>query len=465
MFVPALLTCVVLGAFSAQAKVVTSFNECSEFFYKNTEPVGMNPAAKKICQKLEFGGPYYVSLYSVVHRIPLYSAYTLDPECSSTAGRTENWHVEPQISQPESQTDYMVQEKDSDGNMTKRYQAISSDYRDTGYDRGHLNPNTFHCKEGHKATFTLTNAAPIDAGFNRIHWKNWESMLRSFLKSRLESDGGSATAFIVTGTVPDANLQIPQREISEEPERVTVPSHIWMAVCYKHHSDDTKSFSFGYIGENKPEGGISLMRVSDLNDELSRLYSELSMTHQSINIFVGDCFGENDKLNEVQGMFDKLINLPVNQGDLMATDVQNMSRTKRAIGSSQHSYFTVGGYSCRYNHPCGKYGEDYYWCWIGYGYFFDSWDYCSPPLLESKAKNGEYCQSNYACNKYGSGYRWCYTLTGNHDMCCTYDSCFAAVNDKTCWSDHPCGYHGYSYLWCYIDDEANWDYCCKDCGQ
>ncbi|KAL0152195.1 hypothetical protein M9458_051918, partial [Cirrhinus mrigala] len=96
MFVLGLFTCVLLSAFSAQAKVVTSFDECKEFFYKDTEPGGMDQNAKKICQKLQFDSYHYATLYSVHHRIPLYSAYKFDPDCSNTAGRTYNWHVEPQ---------------------------------------------------------------------------------------------------------------------------------------------------------------------------------------------------------------------------------------------------------------------------------------------------------------------------------------------------------------------------------
>lgn len=356
----------------------------------------------------------------------------------------------------------MVRERDSDENMIKKYQAISSDYSDSGYDHGLLNPNSFQCDEGRIATFTLTNAAPIDESFGRIHWKNWESALRSFLRSKLDSHGGSAKVYIVTGTVPDDDVQIPHNGTSEDPERVTVPSHVWTAVCYKHHLNDTKSFSFGYIGKNQPEGGIRLMRVSDLNDKLSSLYSELLKTHQSIKIFVGDCFDDSKKLNEIQGVFDKLIN--PNQVDEMATDVQNMSRTqKRVVRSMWYSDITVGGSRCMYDDHCTKHGEDYYWCWTGFGIFFNTWNYCSPPLSGTRAKNGEYCRSNYACSTYGSDYKWCYTESGNNDMCCTSDDCLSAVNDKKCWSRHPCGYHGYDYLWCYTDDKANWEYCCKNC--
>ncbi|XP_058623753.1 endonuclease domain-containing 1 protein-like [Onychostoma macrolepis] len=99
MLVLGLISCIVLRALSAQAKVVRSFEECKEFLYQGTEPRGMDQNAKKICQKLQNRGFYYASLYSVRHKIPLYSAYTLDPYCSSDTERKDIWHLEPQISQ------------------------------------------------------------------------------------------------------------------------------------------------------------------------------------------------------------------------------------------------------------------------------------------------------------------------------------------------------------------------------
>ncbi len=97
MLVLGLITCIVLRALSAQAKVVDSFEECKEFLYQGIEPSGMDQNAKKICQKMENKGFYYATLYSIYHKIPLYSAYTLNPKCSSDNRRTDDWHLEPQV--------------------------------------------------------------------------------------------------------------------------------------------------------------------------------------------------------------------------------------------------------------------------------------------------------------------------------------------------------------------------------
>ncbi|XP_051741771.1 uncharacterized protein LOC127508135 [Ctenopharyngodon idella] len=454
-----------------------------------------------------------------------------------------------QISEPNSTIDYMVPENQNNEDTYKGNQAISSDYRDTGYDRGQLKPNSFSCTDdGRTATFTLTNAAPMDARFNCIHWKKLERTLKSFLTKKLDSDR-PATAYIVTGTVPDVNLRIPQKEISEEPERVTVPSHIWTAVCYNHHDDD-KSFSFGYIGENLSRGKVNLMSVSQLNNRLNQLY-KLS----NIKIFVDDCFEDSNKLNKVKKAFQKLIGLPVtpdvqktydalqtvssNGEDVVLTDMivkltfnslssystmaeELQVSTKRAClitnygqesiecqlvpkkrkiavdgspcssntggetkpccstpclykdnlkgyrcysgqkeiaCSPQYSLITYKGERCMDDHPCGTYGEDYYWCYKISG----KWDYCSPLLWRSKAKNGQYCRRDNACAKYGESQQWCYTDDGKKHECCTSDDCYSTVNGKTCKSNHPCGKHGEKYLWCWTT-HGSWDYCCTSCG-
>ncbi|XP_050960285.1 endonuclease domain-containing 1 protein-like, partial [Labeo rohita] len=341
MFVLALFISIMLGAFSAQA-VVTSFDECKEVFYKGTEPGGMDQNAKKICQKLENDG-YYATLYSVNHGIPLYTAYLFNANCLSIAGRRENWHAEPRIPQPRSTIENIFFENYT--MVCKENQAISSNYSDTGYDRGYLYPS-FQYSEEQKATFSPTNAVPMDACFNGIHWKNYEKVLRTFLLLKYSSSdlerkrmdepdeefsmNNIATVYIVTGTVPSANEQIPYRGTSKDPERVTVPSHIWTAVCYKDRFNDAKSFSFGYIGNNLPDGRITPMLIPDLEKRLSELYRVVSKSPRSINIFA-DCFSKKTNLGEVL-YFQKLINLQLSRAVQSRSDIQNMIKTvKRAL--------------------------------------------------------------------------------------------------------------------------------------
>ncbi|XP_041915855.1 uncharacterized protein LOC121680513 [Alosa sapidissima] len=135
-------------------------------------------------------------------------------------------------------------------------------------DQGHLNPNSFHCeKDGRIATFTLINAAPMDACFNCVHGKDWEKGVKDILNAE---QPGAGTAYLVTGTVVDVSqdYRIPRRgefgdDSTREYHSVTVPTHIWTAVCYKHNVDDEKSFSFGYIGKNQPDSNQILLMSDD----------------------------------------------------------------------------------------------------------------------------------------------------------------------------------------------------------
>ncbi|XP_048010549.1 endonuclease domain-containing 1 protein-like [Megalobrama amblycephala] len=457
MFLVCLLICVVLRAFSAQAKVVETFAECKEFFYDDKEPVGMDQNAKKICQKLVKGGFYYATLYSVHHRIPLYSAYTLGADCKN---EKENiWRIEPQVCASlsnkrlslailalhyirssaisDTNIDYMVPENDPtiDKNIIKVNQSMSSDYKennvnnDIKYDRGHLNPNCFQYKEGRKATFTLTNAAPMVPRFNRVHWCKWETTLKRFLK-QLNIDG---KAYIVTGTVPSANVRIPK-----DSKRVTVPSHVWTAVCYYHSNDDTKSFSFGYIGQNHPIDNIKLMSVSALNVQVSQLYTTLMQTAQSVRIFHNDCF--EDHYNN----FKETLNNAFHKSRKRERDSEYEEFRKRyASEQSDVESLLVPEKQKPAADGCL---DDTECC-----------DSCQSDEGDEPYKYGEKKVCGYTDNN-----------NKNRHECCTSDDCFSAVNEKTCKPEHPCGYYGEKYLWCYTTDSSwydSWDYCCTDCSQ
>ncbi|XP_023696153.1 endonuclease domain-containing 1 protein-like [Paramormyrops kingsleyae] len=276
------------------AKVVDDFDECSKFFYKGKEPQGMDQNGKKICQQYENGGNFYASLYSTFHKIPVYSAYTFDPTCSNHDGEKSGfWFIEPQLSG--FSADSMQPEKNYDRDAIKSKQAVNDDYSNTGYDRGQLNPNGFQCNEGRAATFTLTNSVPMGACFNPVHWKHWEGAVKDILKA--QPKGG--TAYLVTGTVPSVDDRIPNQGEFDAPttrdyQRVTVPTHVWTAVCYKHNVNEELSFSFGYIGLNQPDSRINVKTVPQLNNQLSTLY-QIS----EVKIFIDDCFSEKRKTEDI----------------------------------------------------------------------------------------------------------------------------------------------------------------------
>ncbi|XP_027011684.2 uncharacterized protein si:ch211-165i18.2 [Tachysurus fulvidraco] len=503
MFLLCLLT---YCALSVQAKMVNNFYECSMYFYKRTEPIGMDQNGKKICQMLEYGDFNYATLYSVHHRIPLYSAYKfgLNQESSANAGKTTSqWHIEPQISNINEAR--MVRENESDKNIIKENQAISSDYEGTGYDRGHLNPNSFQYDDAHVATFTLTNAAPMDACFNRIYWKNCERNLRNFLTDQLRKDKDNADVYLVTGTVPHPNFKIPQTGNPSESQRVTVPSHIWTAVCYAHKFDNEKSFSFGYIVQNKPESSIILKSISDLNTELSELYSS---SHMSIKIFVDDCFSGNFESENAVKMFQMKLLVKPEYPELIKEVQKNFHTVKRVIdrvSDSRPTKFNLIGLSATLStdslHSFSIMVEDLKYmesaCLITRapnnivpaselrkGNVLKQSESIECQVVPEKsvagyqtAVDGSHCQSvsdsssGCICTTEGKSksccstpclYRqdrkdyWCYS--GQTLIKCLPQYSLITYKGERCKDNYPCATYGYDYYWC-SKVSGSWDYC------
>lgn len=181
----------------------------------------------------------------------------------------------------------------------KSDQAIDHFYKDTNYDRGHLNPNNYQCDRGRLATFSLTNAVPMDACFNRVHWKQYEDEMKSIVRTHY----GKGLPYFVTGVVPSSEkIPVPILDRVEDDRdfsMVTVPSHIWTALCFDANKKE-ESFSLGYIGENKPEALINVVSIHELEQQLIVLYGS-----PNFRIFDDDCGSSNEKSKQY---FQQLLN-------------------------------------------------------------------------------------------------------------------------------------------------------------
>ncbi|XP_062325096.1 uncharacterized protein si:ch211-165i18.2 [Osmerus eperlanus] len=490
-----------------EARVVRDFSTCKQFFYKNTEPTGIDQNAEKICQKKRFD--YYASLYSTSHRMPVYSAYTIDYTCMDNDLRRRGvWFIEPQISNIDGE-DMTVAGVNKD--LIKLNQALNEDYEHTDYDRGHLNPNSYHCNEGRVATFTLTNAVPMDACFNRVHWKKYED----YLKTLVLGLRGVGRDFFVTGAVPSRNrIPVPGLDTTEnvrEFSRVTIPSHMWTALCFQHN-DEQYSFSIGYIGENKADAIIQVMSVPDLVHRLGELYNSYNL-----QIFDNDCHSNSQKSKEVLQQLYKKLDLPqLQRMFFLEQNVQNLlsaslSKRQRRSGSQEPikkpriSEMTL---EMNYRDMTEWFDSNEYMklntettCMFELNSKVQSsWptfirdelrmrrsaekldDYICK-LIPEKSRpesvitaDGTHCRAGTTCSS-GS----CPTDQGNKACCtspCLYDHVWkdfmcssgqriircstqysaVTVSGKACRQDHPCGTYGETYYWCYTY-ETDWDFC------
>jgi endonuclease G len=142
---------------------------------------------------------YYTLAYSEEHEQALWVYYLLTPEfIVGTLNRSDNFRPDPAVSTGS---------------------ATLADYKNSGYDRGHLCPaadmklNATAMSE----TFYLSNMSPQVPGFNRGIWSNVEEQVR---KWTLEYD----SLYIVTGPVFRDNLGVIGRN------KITVPGYYYKVI-------------------------------------------------------------------------------------------------------------------------------------------------------------------------------------------------------------------------------------------
>jgi len=352
------LLLVFLCAGTTTSEVNDNFNNCKQdFFYQGTPPAVSYPGElreKSICQK--YNNVYhFATLYSIRYRIPIYSAYRLPlGNCQGEQPkRRDNWFIEPQLLDNGGGQSPMMRTSGSRDqiNEYKINQAINEDYRNTGFDRGHLNPNFYHCNDGRTATFTLTNAVPQNACFNELIWFAMEGESKTIMNTLCSFDG--ARRFFITGTVPYRRT-IPNRGHDLEGDnrnrgynRVSVPSHMWTAVCCdstgaKYPADRNKGFSFGYMGENKADGSVDAFSVRELENSIS----SIPPVGRSIKIFVNDYCNENSDnskkaLSRIQSVIAKTdLN---SQDKLSMTDLSQLPFKRRRLDSGEFQIISSQG--------------------------------------------------------------------------------------------------------------------------
>ncbi|XP_009304673.1 endonuclease domain-containing 1 protein-like [Danio rerio] len=243
---------------SGSAEVVKNFQfDCIEFFAKGKSPTILaGDQYRQICQTLDGDEYHFATLYDTHNRIPVYSAYVFEGALS--CDRRDKWYIEPQLDDIKAKPN-MISEKELIKGLGD-HQAVSKDYENSGFDKGHLAP-VYHARSQDCAdsTFTLTNAAPQVPKFNKGPWRALEKFLAD--KQLHNCLLQKYTPYVVTGVVPG------RRTLND---RVNVPSHFWTAYCclYKKKCE----ISEGFIGQNKNNVDIKGRTVEELEKELAELY-------------------------------------------------------------------------------------------------------------------------------------------------------------------------------------------------
>ena len=129
-----------------------------------------------------------------------------------------------------------------DFRIPKNFRADLSDYRLSGYDRGHLVASTNLNDEEvqNSETFLLSNMSPQAPGFNRQKWRELESLVRA-----LDAQDEVLETYVITGPIFDFFKQI--KLIGERDNNgisVPVPSHFYKCVLAEERNGQIKMWAF-----------------------------------------------------------------------------------------------------------------------------------------------------------------------------------------------------------------------------
>lgn len=149
--------------------------------------------------------------------------------------------------------------------------AALSDYKKSGYDRGHLAPAADFSwnKEALSQTFYMSNMSPQQPGFNRGIWKRLEEKIRSWAKSNQK-------IYVVTGPI----IKGISKKIGTN--KVSVPSHYYKAILdiqepgikaigfvIKHKKSDNNIMNFAIsIDDLEKQTGLDFF--PNIPDELEK---------------------------------------------------------------------------------------------------------------------------------------------------------------------------------------------------
>ena len=187
------------------AHATEAFTRCRQFFANGEPPVvATHPAHRALCYDA------FAILHSGESKTPVFVAERLNRESVGDVGgkRTNRFFADARLPAAE--------------------RATLEDYKNSGYDRGHMAPaGDMPTAQAMAQSFSLANIVPQAPEHNRGVWaKSVEAATRRYIRRAL------GDVFVITGPVYAPNIA---QSPSIGPGRVRVPKYLFKLV-YDHHN-------------------------------------------------------------------------------------------------------------------------------------------------------------------------------------------------------------------------------------
>jgi endonuclease G, mitochondrial len=169
----------------------------------------------------------------------------------------------------------------SDKSIHEFFQSKISDYKNSGYDRGHMAAAENHCKtqKSMDDTFILSNIAPqVGVGFNRDKWRILEESTRKLTKSYDKVLVFTGPLFLPKKDEMNGKNYIKYELIGDN--NVAVPTHFFKVIlCSKLNNEGKEIYAMNsYVLPNAPcDDSIPFESFSVPLNSIAR-HSGLTMT-------------------------------------------------------------------------------------------------------------------------------------------------------------------------------------------
>ena len=229
-----------LSQYVPSLKLSGSNSSCLSQVYKSAPPFLSKESLTKNNYPLCYNG--FTVMYSGVSKTPLWSAEHLTPErLSQKIKREDSFHPEE--------------------NISSSYRSELSDYRGSGYDRGHMSPNgDMPDKASQHDSFSLANMVPQAPKNNQQVWRELEEATRAVVTKQKQD------VYVITG--PSFNA----KRLKTIGQGVIVPTAVYKAVYMP------KTGAIGaYYAPNNDSLQVQVVNVCYLEEQLGiNLFPQLT---------------------------------------------------------------------------------------------------------------------------------------------------------------------------------------------
>jgi len=208
---------------------------CLGEFYRQQPPYLNRESLQNHTYPLCFDG--FNVMYSGVSKTPLWVAEHLYPErLSQKIKREDSFHEELKVS--------------------SQHRALLSDYRGSGYDRGHMAPNgDMSTKSSQADSFSLANMVPQAPKNNQQIWRELEEATRAIVTKQKQD------VYVVTGPVFNA------KKLKTIGNGVLVPTAVYKAIYVPNNKSGTHKGAIGvYYAPNNNSLQVQVISVCKLEE-------------------------------------------------------------------------------------------------------------------------------------------------------------------------------------------------------